>query len=323
MRLANALCHLRESPWGSVSVTGSHGFRIGQLSRIALNVPDLERSARFYREALGFVDKGPAQDLDPGPYTLLGGSCRRLLLGLGAQCLELTQWQRPGRPYPPASRANDLWFQHFAIVTCDIGRAYLRLRGSGATPITDSGPQTLPAASGGATAYKFRDPDGHPLELLQFPGPAAAPDSDSALNTGIDHTALSVSESDESIAFYHQVLGLSQVSTQENTGIAQDSLDDLAHTVVQVTALAPGHKTPHLELLGYRTPRGRTLPVPAEVRDVAASRTVFRVDRLKNLLTAVAAHRTHTTAPTEPLGVLDRTALVRDPDGHLLLFEQT
>ncbi len=324
MRLANALCHLRESPWGSVSVTGPRGFRIEQLSRIALNVLDLERSACFYREALGFVDKGPAEDLGPGPYTTLSGSFRRLLLDLGAQHLELTQWQHPGRPYPPASRANDLWFQHFAIVSCDISRAYLRLMGSGATPITVTGPQTLPAASGGATAYKFRDPDGHPLELLQFPGPPAAPGSDSALNTGIDHTALSVSQSDKSIAFYHDLLGLSHISTHENTGAAQDSLDDLSHTVTQVTALAPSRKTPHLELLGYRRPRGRPLLAPANVNDVAASRIVFRVDKLPNLLTALAAHPVHNPAATaELLSVSDRTALVRDPDGHILLFEQT
>lgn len=304
-------------------MTGSRGFRILQLSRIALNVTDLERSARFYREALGFVDSGAVEDRDPDPRTVLGGSCRRLLLSLGAQRLELTQYKRPGRPYPPGSRADDLWFQHFAIVTRDMGRAHLRLTGSGARPITVGGPQTLPAASGGVTAYKFRDPDGHPLELLQFPGQAAAPDLDSTLNTGIDHTALSVSQSDASIAFYHHVLGLAQISTQDNTGTAQDALDDLAHTVVQVTALAPTHKTPHLELLGYRTPRGRPLPVPANVHDIAASQTVFRVDKLRHLLAALGPRTPTSAAPTEPLSVSDRAALVRDPDGHLLLFEQT
>ena len=305
-------------------MTGQRDFHIVRLSHVAVNVTDLERSARFYQDTLGFVEGSTAKGLDPGPDTVLGKPFRRLFLTLGAQGLELTQWVPPGRPYPPASRANDLWFQHFAIVSRDIARAHLRLAGTGATPITTAGPQTLPPTSGGVTAYKFRDPDGHPLELLQFSGPAAMAAADTAINTGIDHTALSIGPGDESITFYRHVLGLSQVSTQENTGPAQDRLDALPHTAVQVTALTSAQKTPHLELLCYRTPRGRPRPSAANIRDVAASRTVFQVDRLPGLLAALVSHRAHSAASAgETLSASNRMALVRDPDGHLLVFEQT
>lgn len=305
-------------------MTGQHDFHILRLSRVAVNVTDLERSAHFYQETLGFVEGSTANGLDPDPDTVLGKPFRRLFLTLGAQCLELTQWAPPARPYPPNSRANDLWFQHFAIVSRDIARAHLRLAGTGAIPITTAGPQTLPPASGGVTAYKFRDPDGHPLELLQFSGPPAMATADTAINTGIDHTALSVAPGVDSIGFYQHVLGLSRISAQENTGPAQDRLDALPYTVVQVTALAPAQKTPHIELLCYRTPQGRPRTAAANIRDMAASRTVFQVDRLPGLLAALAAHRAHGAASAgEALSVSNRTALVRDPDGHLLVFEQT
>ncbi len=39
----------------------------------------------------------------------------------------------------------------------------------GWTAISTDGPQRLPPSSGGVAAFKFRDPDGHPLELLAFP----------------------------------------------------------------------------------------------------------------------------------------------------------
>lgn len=303
-------------------MTGERGFSIARLSRIALNVTDLERSARFYREALGFIECAAAGHTDAELQIVLGGPFRSLAMSLGHQCLELTQFEGGSRPYPAASHANDLWFQHFAIVTQDIGAAYLRLSRFDASPITTEGPQSLPAASGGVVAYKFRDPDGHPLELLQFPGPRTVGAHERALNTGIDHTALSVSDSDVSIAFYHELLGLSLVSTQENHGPAQDRLDGLPQVAVQVTALAPVHKTPHVELLGYREPRGRPPPSDTLISDIAASRTVFRIDKLSHLLTA---HRAHLAphAALAPLLARDtgRIALVPDPDSHLLLFE--
>ena len=91
-------------------------------------------------------------------------------------------------------------------------QAYRRLCSvSGWTAISIDGPQRLPASSGGVSAFKFRDPDGHPLELLAFPDGAwpahwqARSNGDLAL--GIDHSAISVSDSARSIAFY-EALGL-------------------------------------------------------------------------------------------------------------------
>ena len=69
------------------------------------------------------------------------------------------------------------------------------------TPISRGGPVTLPKSAGGVTAVKFRDPEGHPLEFLQFP-PGANPDWKGAGVMGIDHSAISVSDVAASRRFY-------------------------------------------------------------------------------------------------------------------------
>ena len=89
--------------------------------------------------------------------------------------------------------------------------AYARLAAQpGWNTISTDGPQVLPASSGGVTAYKFRDPEGHPLELLAFP-PDAIPARWQKVSAtgclGIDHSAISVVDTDQSIKFYER-LGL-------------------------------------------------------------------------------------------------------------------
>ncbi len=63
-----------------------------------------------------------------------------------------------------------------------------------------SGPQRLPdwnKNAGGIRAFYFRDPDGHPLEILQFPADKGNPkwhDANGRLFLGIDHTAIVISD---------------------------------------------------------------------------------------------------------------------------------
>src|SRR3954471_390707 len=81
------------------------------------------------------------------------------------------------------------------------------------TPISRNGPERLPPNTGSVTAYKFRDPEGHPLELTTFPpgvGSAKwhAPRGDSVF-LGIDHSAITVASSAAAIAFYCDILGMS------------------------------------------------------------------------------------------------------------------
>ena len=257
------------------------------LTRLDLTGADLPRAARFYADALGF-EAQPSRPVDPACAALLGvARGEEMVLCRGKQWIKLQQLDPPGASYPTDSRACDLVFQHFALVTQDIAAAYDRLRPFAPVAISSGGPVVLPPESGGATAFKFRDPDGHPLELIQFADRHGG---------GIDHTAIAVADADRSVAFYGERFGLELGARQINAGPAQDALDGVQNAQVDVVALTPTQPTPHLELLGYRTPTGRPnlLQQPSAI---AATRMVLEVQAL-----------------TQPV-------LQQDPDGHFVLLE--
>jgi catechol 2,3-dioxygenase-like lactoylglutathione lyase family enzyme len=276
--------------------------RISGLLRIGLTVADLRQAENFYVAALGFVRAGSSSKADPALAALLGtGNLETVWLRRGNQLLELCQFDPPGAPYPRNSCSNDLWFQHCALVTSDIAGAYNRLAGHLFTPISRHGPQLLP---GGILAFKFRDADGHPLELIQ------PVDADPMTQGGIDHSAISVSNISTSVAFYED-LGLSLRSRQVNAGPAQNGLDGLDGAAVDVVALFPPDAGLHVELLGYRTPKGRSRPLSVQA-DIAASRLIFSGAGLDRHPSAIR------------LADGSWAALQHDPDGHtLLLLEES
>ena len=245
------------------------------IAAIALTTPDPARLIEFYRTALGFtVEESAGQ------------------LRLGAQRVELIESSRsPASPTTGITQA----FQHFAMIAPDIDRAVTRLsRANGWSAISTDGPVHLPRRSGGVTAFKFRDPDGHPLELLSFPpGEAPAPWGGAAGTEllGIDHTAIAVTDTARSVAFY-EGLGFRAETGTLNTGAEQGRLDGLAAPVVEVTPLSCDGAPPHLELLCYRTPTLARAEVASD--DPRATRTILR------------------DAPGGQSGDL------RDPDGHRL-----
>ena len=125
---------------------------------------------------------------------------RVVRLSLGDELLQLTEYLAPrGRPAPADSRSNDRWFQHVAIIVSDMDSAYARLRRS-KVEHASTGPQLLPKTipnAAGIRAFYFRDPDGHPLEVLQFPPDKGDPKwhaPSERLFLGIDHTAIVVSD---------------------------------------------------------------------------------------------------------------------------------
>jgi catechol 2,3-dioxygenase-like lactoylglutathione lyase family enzyme len=276
---------------------------VDRLACFGLVTPDAPRLSRFYQAALGFRLLAAERRSEPGFARSLGsdGDAQRIIIGLGRESVELLQFDRPGRPYPDARLASDICFQHFAIVATDMTLAYQRLCSAGGwTAISTDGPQRLPLSSGGVTAFKFRDPDGHPLELLAFPDGKLPPRwqdrvTGDDLALGIDHSAISVADSARSIAFY-EALGLRVTARSLNSGCEQARLDGVSDPQVEVTALAPHCATPHVELLCYRSAphHGKIELRPS---DVAATRLIFETDR------SVCEHPG------------DRHSLI-DPDGH-------
>ena len=278
----------------------AHDLPVRGIRRFHLVTQDLPRLTGFYRDVLGFAIEGDVQPIGTAELQLLGieGAGRRQVLGIGDQSIAIDTFGTAGRPCPADGDAASLWFQHLALIVADMAPAHARLRDT--TAITTGGPQHLPAAAGGVHALKFRDPDGHPLELLQFPsattpaawqGRSARPGQ---IALGIDHSAISVRDTAVSTAFYAG-LGLRAAGRTLNSGPAQQRLDGLRDVEVDVVALQPEDGTPHMELLGYRVPRGAAGST-LRANDMAATRVLWRGRDAR---------------------------LLCDPDGHLLQVERS
>lgn len=243
-----------------------------RLQELARPVRDMAASVAFYTGALGFSAEA-VPDFDDDLLAGAWGERPRgfMRLRLGRQSLLLAACE--GSESPADDGAADPRFQHIAIVTRDMAAAWALLSTWQPGSISRGGPQRLPQSSGGVKAVKFRDPDGHPVELLEFP-PARLPQrwaeagdgSGGGPNLGIDHSAITVADADRSVAFYQDTLGLRQQARQINQGPEQARLDGLPAPVVQVVALAPPQPSPHLELLAYRAAHHTTSPTPSKGR---------------------------------------------------------
>ena len=278
-------------------------FQAERILRVSRVVSDLDRAEAFYRDGLQFytVTRGHSDVAALAAIGCADADAEEVVMRLGAQDIALVRFATQGRPYPRDSRSDDLWFQHLAIVVNDMDLAYAHLSShAGWRPISEGGPQLLPPCNGAVRAFKFRDPDGHPLELIWFPpGQSRSEWHKSASNApflGIDHTALSVASTSRSLAFY-RALGLRVTERSLNRGPAQERLDGLPSARVRVTALrAITATSPGLELLGYR-PSGR------------AAGMVFPNDLMTDWITlAVRPSSGHSSCA------------VQDPDGHRLVL---
>ena len=289
---------------------------ITRLSRLELVCGNPDGLAAFYQAAFGFVRSGQPAAGTPATE-------RSITLRLGKQEVRLIEIEPRGRSYPADVAGWSPLFQHIAIVVADMTSAYARLRTlPGWTPISTSGPQILPPASGGVGAFKFRDPEGHPLELIGFAAGAVPPPWRSTSRDGclgIDHSAISVTDTSNSVAFY-QSLGLHRSGGSLNVGAEQDRLDDIRNAVVEVTALSPAQPTPHVELLCYRGDYDRRVRAQAP-NDATATRLVFSVDDRATLDRLCSRHADALlSGPAAHDGDAGR-AMLRDPDGHLICLE--
>jgi len=259
---------------------------------------------------------------------LPGARAQIRLLCLGQQEVELVAFAEKGRSYPPGSTSSDPWFQHIAIVVSDMRAAYTRLAARpGWTPISTAGPQRLPDSSGGVTAFKFRDPEGHPLELIAFP-PGRTPkvwqaprSADPCL--GIDHSAIVVSSSAASVAFY-QRLGFNLAACSQNRGTEQERLDAIVGAEVEVTRLhhAGTDGPPQLELLCYRSPSARqSSTVNGRSNDIATTRLLLDAGpgiALAPILTKLNMRLVSDDAAA--VGGGHQAVLLHDPDAHHMML---
>lgn len=295
------------------------------LSSVGTTVRDMDRSVAFYRDVLEFHQDFDVEVTDPEYDRLVGVFASRVRivgLSLGPSRIELLEFLTPkGRAYPPDSRSNDHWFQHLALVVTDIERATERLR---AHDVQFVSPIPQRFADGSAYLY-FRDPDGHPLELAEFP---AGPPVDSAkLFQRIDHTALVVEDLDESIAFYRR-LGFRLERRFESASPAQERLNNVFGAHLEIASLTPPGGGIGVELLEYLTPSGgRPFPADARPNDGIHRQLTLTTEEIATAFGAFRSSGKHVRTPRVSSFTVAgrgerRSFYVADPTGHLIEIRQ-
>jgi catechol 2,3-dioxygenase-like lactoylglutathione lyase family enzyme len=292
-----------------------------------MTVGDMDRSVAFYKNVLQFTtisdEEYAGTELEHAK-NVFGSRVRVVRMRLGSEEIELTEYLAPeGKPFPGGSRGNDLWFQHIAIIVRDMDKAYAVLR-TNRVRHASSGPQTLPGwneAAGGIRAFYFRDPDGHFLELLQFPNGKGdskwhRPGND--LFMGIDHTAITIANTARSLKFYRDELGFEIAGASENYGPEQEHLNNVQGAHLRITTLRPP-KGPKIELLQYLSPlNGAAYPADAQANDVLHWEISVSVADVPSAFQFAKSAGLKTESPQVGKYSGVDEFLLRDPDGHYL-----
>jgi catechol 2,3-dioxygenase-like lactoylglutathione lyase family enzyme len=309
--------------WAQAAETAVSRSFVRAVDAVGITVSDLDRSVEFFSKVLSF-EKVSEVELAGADYERLQGvfglRMRVARMKLGEESIELTEYLAPrGRPIPVDSRSNDRWFQHIAIITSDMDRAYAWLR-QNKVQHASTGPQTLPEwnkNAAGIRAFYFKDADSHSLEVLQFPPEKGDPKwhRTDRLFLGIDHTAIVVGDTEASLKFYRDALGLRIVGESENYGPEQEHLNSVFGARLRITSLRAGGRTPGIEFLEYLAPRdGRPIPSDLRANDLAYWQTKMSTGDAEAGFSTLRGGRFGFVSP----GVIGKALTVRDPDGHAI-----
>ncbi|PZO36658.1 MAG: glyoxalase [Pseudanabaena frigida] len=305
---------------------------IAAVDSVGITVSDMDKTIQFYSEVLAFQKISDVEVLG-SEYErlqgLFGVRLRVVKMRLGEEILELTEYLTPkGRAIPVDSRSNDRWFQHIAIAVSDMDKAYEILR-KYKVQYSSTAPQRIPdsnKAAAGIRAFYFKDPDGHNLEIIYFPAGKGDPKwqkGSSQVFLGIDHTAIVVSNTDASLRFYRDLLGLRLAGESENFGNEQEHLNNVFGAKLKISGLrAPSGLG--IEFLDYLAPSdGKPYPTDARPNDLWHWQTTLVVTDIDAIAKKMRTNRTvfispdTVEMPSRSLG-FKRGFLVRDPDGHAL-----
>jgi catechol 2,3-dioxygenase-like lactoylglutathione lyase family enzyme len=305
------------------------------VESVGMTVSDMDRALEFYSE-LTFQKVSDIEvfgDEFEHLEGVFGARMRIVRMQLGNEYADLTQYLAPpGRPIPVDSHSNDLWFQHIAIVVRDMDQAFEKLRAL-KVQFVSTGPQTLPPSikpAAGIKAFYFRDPDQHNLEIIYFPPGKGDPrwqENTDKLFLGIDHTAIGISNTEASLKFYSDLLGLHKAGESENFGTEQEHLNQVFGAHLRITGMR-ADSGPGVEFLEYLTPRdGRARPVDVHANDIVHWQTMIATNDVDLLAKKLRDAHVRFVSPGVVTMAKDKAgfskgALVSDPDGHDVLLIQ-
>jgi len=311
----------------------AHG-QIKKVDAIGITVSEMERSVKFYKEALGFRivrdEEYYGQDYEE-LQNIFGLRMRIVRMQLGDEFIELTDYLTSGgRCIPQDAKSNDLSFQHIAIVVSDMDKAYKHLRERMIMHVS-TGPQTIPAsniAAAGVKAFYFHDPDMHNLELIYFPkgkGQSKWQKPGNKLFLGIDHTAIGITNTDSSLHFYQDLLGIERKGDSWNKGMEQAHLNFVENASLHITGLRT-EQGPGIEFLQYLVPGpGKSYPQDSRTDDIWHWQTTL----VANDVTRLYNNLIKTQYKLVSHGIIEfqnrdgerlKAFIIRDGDGHAMLI---
>jgi glyoxylase I family protein len=138
-----------------------------------------------------------------------------------------------------------------------------------------------------------------------------------------DHTGITVSNVESSLAFWRDVLGFELSHRAHQTGELASEITGVPGAEILIAVVkAPGHK---IELLEYRAPADRAR---SDLRscDIGSAHIALTVDDLDAVLETIAASGWKAAGKPQTLTVGPnagkRVIYVRDPDGTTIEFMQ-
>lgn len=298
------------------------------MLHVAITVSSLDDATTWFAQALS-AQPGAIESVaaDTARWGRPVPATRVRTLSLGREQVVLVDPDGPALP-GGAHVSNTAAFQHLALVVGDIDARWHAIAAS-IDPIS-SVPQRIPdsnrVAAGIRAAY-FRGPDAHALELIHYPDDKGASrwhvGGDRVL--GIDHTAIAVAQTERSLGFWRDLLGLEVVGESLNEGREQAQLSGVDGARVHITALR-GAGGLGVELLEYLEPGLVPADAIAHPEASAHAHTTVRVADLDATVAAVRdAEATLDVAvisarSSECIACGDRrrAIMVRDPDGHVV-----
>jgi catechol 2,3-dioxygenase-like lactoylglutathione lyase family enzyme len=310
--------------------------QIKRVDAIGITVGEMSRSVKFFSEVLNFKKVRDEEVLGQSYEQLEGIFGLRMhivRMQLGDEFIELTDYLTSGgRSIPEDARSNDLSFQHIAIVVSDMDKAYQHLRKYMVMHVS-TGPQTIPAsnaAAAGVKAFYFHDPDMHNLELIYFPkgkGQAKWQKPGGKLFLGIDHTAIGISNTDSSLRFYEDLLGIERKGDSWNMGMEQSHLNFVEGASLHITGLRAA-AGPGIEFLQYLEPGpGKPYPIDSRADDIWHWQTILITDDATKLYDHLTAYSCKLISKGLVIfqnknGTNSKAFVIRDPDGHALLLRE-
>lgn len=231
------------------------------IIQIVFGSDNLPLCKHLYTTVFGFAGGGDrltftrhnAQVMGLGDW---GGATVLYMVGR-QELMQLEFWTHttpPQRPLPAEWRPNDVGFCRMGVSVGDFEGAVQRLADLGIATIT------TPVVIDGLRRVCFRDPSvGIPVEIMEE-GPTLLGDRDRYhdLDPAVVYVAVSVTDLEEAIAYFGEVVGLEPVDGELHAP-DQERLWGLPHARRRTALLRGG--TTFLELVEYEVPAGRPRPL--------------------------------------------------------------